>query len=317
MGLFHCPIGAAYYDDDVCIDCGLCNATTSEQKVEASKKLREYIRSNVTRDVQLKKIAVCGKGGTGKSTITALLSRAFVEHGYRVIVLDSDDSNQSLNRMLGIDGEPRPLAELFAKATGNGNMNVQEERASLSIEEIRTEYKNCKDGISFMLAGKIFDPFQGCACSLAESASRIVEKLVLREKDLLVMDTEAGVESFGRGVERYVDTVLAVVEPSFDSIELAIRINTMAQGMGIKRVGAVLNKIIDADTEAKIVQKLEDKGMNVFGVINNSNALVTASFEGKPILLGMDLCIHDAMRKMVVYLTSPTLPGKVPRGDQW
>jgi len=49
MGVFHCPMGAAYYDDEPCIDCGLCSATTGEEIVEASRKIRGYLRSHSER----------------------------------------------------------------------------------------------------------------------------------------------------------------------------------------------------------------------------------------------------------------------------
>jgi len=50
MGIFHCPVGAAFHDDDPCIDCGLCSATTREEKVKASKKIRDYLRSRAERE---------------------------------------------------------------------------------------------------------------------------------------------------------------------------------------------------------------------------------------------------------------------------
>ena len=58
------------------------------------------------------KIAVCGKGGSGKSTIVALLANEARGKGYKVLVVDSDESNSGLYRMLGFDHPPVPLREL-------------------------------------------------------------------------------------------------------------------------------------------------------------------------------------------------------------
>jgi len=113
MGLFHCPLGAPYYDDDACIDCGLCYAKTSEERVEASRKIREYMKAHAPRTSAVSKVAVCGKGGSGKTTVVALLTLALKEAGRRVIVIDADESNPGLGRMLGIIGEPKPLSDLF------------------------------------------------------------------------------------------------------------------------------------------------------------------------------------------------------------
>ena len=71
MPAFHCPLGALFFGDEECIECKLCQATTSEEMVSASHKIREYLRSEAGRKRKnsSRKIAVCGKGGTGKSTV--------------------------------------------------------------------------------------------------------------------------------------------------------------------------------------------------------------------------------------------------------
>ena len=71
--------------------------------VEASKKMREYIRAHRESNNRHRKIAVCGKGGTGKSTLTALLAGALRREGYTVLVIDSDESNPGLPRLLGLN----------------------------------------------------------------------------------------------------------------------------------------------------------------------------------------------------------------------
>jgi len=281
MGLFHCPLGAPYYDDDACIDCGLCYAKTSEEKVEASRKIREYMKAHVPRASAVSKIAVCGKGGSGKTTAVALLTLAFKEAGRRVIVIDADESNPGLGRMLGIKGQPQPLSDLF------GEEGLFSERERFCMDDIPPEYVSAVDGLRFMEVGKILDPFQGCACSMAESARQIVEKLELKEGEVLILDMEAGVESFGRGVERHADTILIVVEPSFESIAVAGRIARMAQGMGIGRVGAILNKVASDAMSSRTREELEKLGVKVFGILNYSPDLAETAFEGGPVKNGV------------------------------
>jgi CO dehydrogenase maturation factor len=277
MGLFHCPLGAPYYDDEACIDCGLCYARTPEEKVEASRKIREFMKTHIPRTFAVSKIAVCGKGGSGKTTAVALLALALKEAGHRVIVIDADESNPGLGRMLGIKGEPQALSDLFNEG------GTFSERERFSMDDIPPGFVSSVDGVRFMAVGKILDPFQGCACSLAASARSIVEKLELKEDEVLVLDMEAGVESFGRGVERQADTILAVVEPSLESIIVAARIAQMAQGMGIGRVGAILNKMSSASMSARARQELEKRGVKMYGVLNYNPKLAEAAFEGKPV----------------------------------
>lgn len=278
MGLFHCPLGAPYYDDDACIDCGLCNANTPGERVEASRKIREYMKTHTTRPANLSKIAVCGKGGSGKTTAVALLALALKEAGYKPIVVDADESNPGLARMLGITKEPKALSELFS-----GPEAALSKRNQFYMEDIPQEFVSEAGGVRFMLTGKIVDPFQGCGCALAESAREVVEKLVIGESEVLIQDMEAGVESFGRGVERHADTILVVVEPSFESIVVAEKIMFMARGMGIGRVGAVINKIASDAMSSRTAQEMGKRGLKVFGVLNYSTDVAELAFEGKPL----------------------------------
>ena len=155
------------------------------------------------------------------------------------------------------------------------------------MDAIPAEYESELDGVRFMVVGKIIDPFQGCGCSLAEAAREIAEKLQLNDGEILIMDMEAGVESFGRGVERQADTILVVVEPSFESIVVAERIAQMAQGMGISRVGAILNKISSEVMKTRTTQELEKRGVRVFGILTYSPELAETAFEGKPVKNGV------------------------------
>jgi len=115
MGFFHCPFGVAFYDDEGCIDCGMCAAETEDQMVEASKKVRAFLRTNAPKPGPIKKLAVCGKGGVGKSSLTTLLAEALLEKGYGVAVLDTDESNPGLSRFFGFDREPKPLMTLLSR----------------------------------------------------------------------------------------------------------------------------------------------------------------------------------------------------------
>jgi len=284
MPLFHCPMGAVYRDDDSCIDCGLCESTTKEEMVEASKKIREYIRSHPQREQSSKKIAVCGKGGTGKSTISTMIANALSEV-YPVIVIDADESNPGLYRMFGFSSQPRPLINLLSGfALDEAELYLDWlKRDKISVEDIPIKYILQRDSLKFLMIGKIDDPFQGCACAMSDITKELVAKLVLKDQEVAIIDTEAGVESFGRGVERSVDTVVVIVEPSFESLIIADKINYLAQGIGINRVRAVLNKIPSKETEEKITAELKKKGVNIIGTVYFDDEISHAGLEGKAI----------------------------------
>ncbi|GEM_PF-122717 len=276
MGLFHCPIGAEYYSGEGCINCGLCKATNAEEKFRATGIIREYIREHgLERNPELKirRIAVCGKGGCGKSTVSALFASALEYYGYRTLVLDTDSSNAGLWRKIGAEKSPEVLMVLTDEEPEEIEALSDPDffkRDPLYFDDIGDRFVEWNRLKGVMIAGKITDPLIACACSIDARARRLMSNLTPRNKEIVLVDVEAGLESFGRGFEQYVDTILIPVEPSAEAIELAERIQYMAEGLGIRRVRAIINKCEDEDTEEFIKEALSEKGIRYLGAIPKS-----------------------------------------------
>jgi len=284
MGLFHCPMGAAYYDDEPCIDCGMCSASSNEEKVEASRKIRAYLKSHSGKKDTIKKIVVAGKGGVGKSTIVALIAGALMANGYSVLVMDTDESNPGLFRLFDFAEAPKPLMSLLGKFSPDAPAPGTEwlARDQFAIDDIPPEFVLRRNGIRFLMVGKIEDPFQGCACSMADITRDLMEKLVVKDNEVVLVDMEAGVESFGRGVERNADTVLIIVEPSYESMAVAAKISFMAEGMGITRTGAILNKVASGEVARRMMEELGKQNVRGLGTVYFDPRVAEASFEGRP-----------------------------------
>lgn len=283
MGLFHCPIGAIGCGKEGCIRCGLCNAVTREEKLHASSIMRKWIQENAylrNRDFKIKKIAVCGKGGAGKSTVTALLSGALECLGYSSLIIDTDSSNGGLWKKLGFKFPPKAL-------NGNDGDRVDSTiigRDPLYFSDISEPYA-VENGLrKLVCAGKIEDPLMGCACELGEYAKLLLQNLTTLDKQLVIADQEAGVESFGRGIEQFCDTILILVEPSNESIELAKRIQYMAYGLGISRIRAILNKIEDEEQEEYILEALSKNNIRYLGCVSVNQEIKRNNLFGKQIL---------------------------------
>jgi CO dehydrogenase maturation factor len=305
MGLFHCPLGAAYYEDEPCIDCGLCIAVTEEDIFLASNKIKEHYRSlGEAKKGSKRKIAICGKGGAGKSTFSVLLANAFQKLGYRVLIIDTDESSSGLYRMFGFTQHPWPLTRALEKVPKGGTISGMDwmQQPEISLENIPVEYLAVRNELNLLVAGKIINPFQGCACSIADLVRVFVRKLVLKEKEILLIDTEAGVESFGRGVERETAAVLITVEPSSESLNLAEKIKYMAEGLGVKTVRAILNKIPSEKVENRMTEEIEKRRIRVIGSICHDNQISEANLEGDA--LPVDSIAHNAVKEIATRLLS-------------
>jgi len=285
MGVFHCPFGCPHHEAEGCIDCGLCAAATNEEMIEASRKIRQYLKSHAQQGGPVKKIAVCGKGGVGKSTMVTLLANALTGQGYDVFVLDTDESNPGLYRAFGFDQPPKPLLSLMSRFSYRdepGPDTYWIMLPAIGAADIPVDYLLSRNGLRFLMVGKIENPFQGCACSMADVTRGLVSRFTLKENEIILIDMEAGVESFGRGVERSVDLVLVIVEPSFESMVLAEKIVYLAEGMGIDRVGAVLNKVPSEEAREKMVSELGKRNVPTIGTVHFDPEVFEAGFEGRP-----------------------------------
>jgi len=245
----------------------------------------------ITGGDEVKKIAVCGKGGSGKSSVVTLLAREMHKRGYRVLVVDSDESNPGLYRMLGFANRPSPLLELVG---GKKNVfpafseDAEPVKSVLTQEVIQlsdlpSQYMVEKDGIGMVCIGKILQSLEGCACPMGALSREFLKRLHLQENGVAIVDMEAGIEHFGRGVETSIDSVLIVVEPSFDSLQLAAKINALAAEVGIDQAWTILNRVISGEVASKLRRALEEKGVTVVGAIAYDPEIFQSNLEGRPL----------------------------------
>ena len=239
----------------------------------------------------MKKISVCGKGGSGKSTVVALMAHSLRDRGYRVLVVDSDESNPGLYRVLGFDRRPKPLLELvggkrkvfqtFSEEPGSFKSVLTQEE--IQVADIPDGYIVEKDSIGLVCIGKILQSLEGCACPMGALSREFLKRLSLQEDEVALVDMEAGIEHFGRGVETSVDSVLAVTEPSLDSLELAEKITTLATEVGIDSAWTILNKVTSNEITSRLREELENRGIPVIGSIRYDPEVLQAGLDGRPI----------------------------------
>ena len=202
------------------------------------------------------KLMVCGKGGCGKSTISSLLAKAYAAQGNDVLVIDSDESNFGLHKQLGLDlprnftdylgGKANVLGEMMSAMDGSAPANFFWRRWRLS--DIPEDYLSQKGRIRLLSAGKIQRAGEGCACAFGETTRQLVENLELSPNEIAIVDMEAGIEHFGRGVDSSADVILMVIDPSFESLKLSRKVEDLSASIG-KPIRYILNKVNRGDEE--------------------------------------------------------------------
>jgi len=226
------------------------------------------------------KIAVSGKGGVGKTTISALLSKVFFDKGLRVLAIDADP-NPNLAMLLGIPLEDMekliPISEnrrLIEEKTG-----VKPEsyggvfRLSFRVDDIVNRYGvKTPSGVDLIVMGAVRAAGQGCMCPANALIRALLRHLLVRTGEAVVVDMEAGIEHFGRGTVEAVDAMLVVAEPSSRSLETARRVANLAKQIGIKQIFLVGNRVTKG--ESKIIEEYGEKvQVPVIGIIPSDENL--------------------------------------------
>ena len=121
-------------------------------------------------------------------------------------------------------------------------------------------------------------------------------KLRIDEDEVVIVDMEAGVEHFGRGIETSIDRVLVIVEPSFESLELALKVKELALDAGVSKTWAVLNKVNSDEIATRLKGELEKRGIEVIGTVHYIPQVFDACLEGRKLDDGM---ASDEIRKVV------------------
>ncbi|MCK9151699.1 GTP-binding protein [Methanobacterium alcaliphilum] len=235
------------------------------------------------------KIVICGKGGSGKSTIASLLAKSFEKNANSVLVIDTDESNFGLHRQLGVE-----LPQDFINYLGGKNivlekiMNASPNWDSISffekswqIDDIPSEYYSQKEKIRLMAIGKIHEVGEGCACTMGMVAQEFISNLKLKSDEIVIIDTEAGIEHFGRSMEKDVDVIIMIIDPSYESMKLSEKVVKLSKNLD-KPVYFVLNKI-DELNEKFLRNTINNEDIIIAAIPSNTN-LTISGLKGNEIM---------------------------------
>jgi CO dehydrogenase maturation factor len=234
------------------------------------------------------KLAITGKGGVGKTTLTALLAQAYADQGRDVLAVDADPS-PCLAGALGFPPEIRaklhPIAEmdeLIEERTGAkpgtvGGFFTLNPR----VDDIPQRFSVRHRGVRLLEMGSVDLGGSGCICPESAMLKTLFTHLLFRKDDILLLDMYAGVEHLGRATVDFVDAMLVVVEPTRRSLGTAAQIKKLANDIGLMRLFLVGNKVRNAE-EMEFLES-ETPGMPLLGCLPADLKVQEADRLGLPV----------------------------------
>jgi CO dehydrogenase maturation factor len=206
------------------------------------------------------KIAVTGKGGVGKTTLSSVLCRLYAAEGKKVLAVDADpDAN--LGSALGFSPEElagitpiSEMEELIAERTGTGpGTSGKLFKINPKVDDIPDRFSLEKHGVKLLLMGSVETGGGGCVCPEHIILKRLISHLVISRDEVVIMDMEAGLEHLGRGTAEMMDSFIVVIEPGERSIQTMQKLKPLAADLRIKKVNVVANKLRGPE-DAEFVQ---------------------------------------------------------------
>ena len=244
----------------------------------------------------MKKIIVTGKGGVGKTTVIATLSRLLARDGHRVLVIDCDPS-MNLAMSLGVSlSDVVPLAENKAniyESLGLGfddqDQDQDQEHAhengnEIEIDEVIEDYiVETKDGVRLIVMGTIPYGGSGCLCSSIALVKLLIGYISSGDNDFLMVDSQAGVEIFGRGLASEFDFTFAITEPMPKAIEVTRHVMKLSRDLGVKKQIVIVNKVEDG-TECETISRELDCTADQMYSVRYDKKVIEADKKGLLIL---------------------------------
>lgn len=237
------------------------------------------------------RILITGKGGVGKTTITALLAHLFAQEGFRVLAIDGDPQ-QNLAVTLGVPPQVAeriiPVSksvEYLREKTGAGpdispgglltlNPDVSDvvDRFSIPVA----------DNLRLLVIGGVKQAGSGCLCAEYTLLASILRHLRLLKDEVILLDTPAGLEHFGRAVADGFTCAVVVADPSYNALSVARESAALARQLGIGHIILVVNRVGKPEDRNKIHVRI--------GHANEFSQVMLLSFAAEVIVAEPEVC---------------------------
>ena len=231
------------------------------------------------------KIAITGKGGVGKTTLTSLLAYAYAEKGFQVLAIDADPSPC----LAGALAFPQELLDALTPIARMDDLIYERTGAQPGttggyfklnprVDDIPDRFSAVHRGIRLLEMGAVELGGSGCICPESAILRSLTTHILLRRDEVVLLDMYAGVEHLGRATATAVDAMLIVVEPTKRSLGTAAQIKSLAQDIQLKDLFIVGSKVQGEEDEAFIEEK--SPGLQVIGHLPYDQHVRQADREG-------------------------------------
>ena len=200
------------------------------------------------------KVAITGKGGVGKTTLSSTLARLYADEGRTVLAADVDpDANLGL--ALGLTQEEVdeivPISKMRTLVEERTGATAANKFFKLNpyVADIPDTFSKDINGVKLLVMGTVDVGGSGCVCPEHVMLKSILSALTYRKDDVVIMDMEAGLEHLGRGTAMNMEQFIVVIEPGARSVQTYRNVKRLAKDLGVKRVRVVANKVRDEKDE--------------------------------------------------------------------
>ena len=232
------------------------------------------------------KIAVAGKGGVGKTLIAGTIAEFLAQKGFTVLAIDAD-ATPNLAVTLGIPHEEAakiiPVSENTALIESKTQTSVPGVyNLGFSVEDIIEQFSvKTPYNVNLLVMGTVKSAGSGCMCPANTVIRALLHHLLVKRKEAVVTDMEAGVEHMGRGTAEHVETMLIVTDTSLKSMQTANKLHTLAKQIGIKQTNLVGNKVRNQQEAELIENYAEQNQIPLLGLVPFDEEILKADMQGE------------------------------------